>query len=1068
MTRPLHILHLEDDPEYSDLVVAQLDQEGLDAKLDRVETREDFVAALDRERYDVILADYLLHDFDGVQALDIAREKCPNTPFLMVSGTIQDHIATESLRSGATDYVMKNWPERLVPAVRRAAHEAEERAGRHLAETELHRRETYFRALTENSLDVLSILDAKGFFGYNSPSIQGVLGYTPLELTGVCAFSLVHPDDLQGVLAAFEQALVTPETTIRLEFRVRSRGGIWCHVEAIGQNRLQDPEILGVVLNTRDVSDRKRAEAQLREREEQEAIFSRLAHDLNTATTASEAAEIIRIVTDELLDWNSFVLDLYSAEADRVYPVVGIDTDREGCRFDATVLEPDGVFPSVLGRRVIEQGAQLILREEPLEMSGDTQPMGDVTRPSASLLLAPIRSSSRVIGILSVQSYTLRAYDASQLTVLQTLADHCGGALERIRAEEALRKSEVRFRDLFEASPDAIFVEDWQGTILDVNPAACTLHGYTRDQLIGANAADLVPPHLREAMVRDFSQLLSGSLRQSEGASLTSDGLEIPVEVRASAIEYAGKPALVSHVRDITERKTAEAAVRSSEMLFHSVWDNSVEGMRLTDGQGVIVAVNEAYCRLAGMPREQLESHVFSSVYAESEKPEVMLAAYREQFQRGAIERSIKQRYALHDGRVVMLEGSNSVVELQGRPPMMLSLFRDVTRQDQLEDQLRQAQKMEAIGQLAGGIAHDFNNILTVIHGHASLLLAKGGASGTSARCAQQIVQAADRATALTRQLLTFGRRHLMQPRRLDLNEVVNDMTQMLGRLLGEDIALHLKYSPQSATVEADPSMMEQILLNLAVNARDAMPQGGELSLDIASMAVDADHVARFPEARLGQFICLSATDSGCGIEPENLLRIFEPFFTTKAVGKGTGLGLATVYGIVNQHHGWVEVESQPGCGAVFRVFLPLCEETVPEKMGPAEELVVRGGGETILVVEDEEAVRELVCGLLAGFGYEILQAESGVKALQMWDSCKDKVDLVLTDLVMPDYLNGRELAEKLWAQRPELKVIFTSGYSADVVGNQFVLGDDMTYLQKPYHPNVLASAVRECLDAVN
>jgi PAS domain S-box-containing protein len=1068
MIRPLRILHLEDDPEYSDLVAAQLDQEGLDTELHRVETREEFESAIAREAFDIILADYLLHDFDGVEALGIAREKCPNTPFLIVSGTIQEHVASESLRSGATDYVMKHWPERLVPAVRRAAHEAEEKAGRRLAETELHRRETYFRALTENSLDVLSILDSKGYFGYNSPSVEGVLGYSPQELTGVCAFSLVHPEDIHAVLTAFEQALESPEQTIRIEFRVKHRDGAWRHVEAIGQNRLHDPEIAGLVLNTRDVSDRKRAEAQLREREAQEAALSRLGHDLNTATTAREAAEIIQAVTDEVFDWDVFVLDLYSAAEDRVYMVVGIDTDREGRRFDATVTEAQGVSPSGLGRKVLEQGAQLVLREEPLEMPGDTLPIGDVTRPSASLMLAPIRSGMRVIGILSVQSYAVGAYDASELTMLQTLADHCGGALERIRAEQALRDSEVRFRDLFQASPDPIFVEDCEGTVLDVNPAACALHGYAREQLVGANVAELVPPHWREAMVRDFGELLTGSLRQLEGASLTGDGREVPVEVRASPIDYAGKQAVLLHVRDISERKAAEAAVRGSEMLFHSVWENSVEGMRLTDEQGTIVAVNEAYCRLAGLPREQLEGQFFSSAYAESENPAGMLEDYRAAFQLRGIERSIKKRLTLHDGRVVMLEGSNSFVELQGQAPMLLTLFRDATRQDQLEEQLRQAQKMEAIGQLAGGIAHDFNNILTVIHGHASLLLASGAVSGGSARCAQQIVEAADRATALTRQLLTFGRRHVMQPRRMDLNEAIGNMTQMLERLLGEDIALQLNYCPDPAIVEADASMMEQVLLNLAVNARDAMPQGGVLTLGVASVTVDADHVSRFPEGKEGQFICLSAADSGCGIELGNLPHIFEPFFTTKAVGKGTGLGLATVYGIVNQHHGWIEVESEPGFGTLFRVFLPPCDEAIDDVAEPVSELAPRGGKETILVVEDEEAVRELVCGLLSGLGYQILQAESGVKALELWDSCKDQVDLVLTDLVMPERLNGRELAEKLWEERPELKVIFTSGYSAEVVGRDFVVGEEMNYLQKPYHPNVLASVVRECLDAVN
>jgi CheY-like chemotaxis protein len=270
------------------------------------------------------------------------------------------------------------------------------------------------------------------------------------------------------------------------------------------------------------------------------------------------------------------------------------------------------------------------------------------------------------------------------------------------------------------------------------------------------------------------------------------------------------------------------------------------------------------------------------------------------------------------------------------------------------------------------------------------------------------------------------------------MNEVVANMTKMLGRILGEDIALQVNYSPQPARVQADAGMMEQVLLNLAVNSRDAMPKGGLLAIRISALELEARRLAQHAEGRAGQFVCLSVIDMGCGIPVETLRRIFEPFFTTKEVGKGTGLGLATVYGIVKQHQGWIEVESEPGKGATFRVFLPRSLEAAE------------------------------VCSLLAGRGYQILQAESGAKGLQVWRENKDRIDLLLTDLIMPNQMNGRELAEKLWAERPNLKVIFTSGYSSDVVGKDFILRPGMNYLQKPYEPHKLALAVRDCLDAVN
>ncbi len=1187
MNQPLRILHLEDDLDYADLVRSLLVREGVQAEVLLVADSTDFQRALATEKIDLILADYLLPNFNGIQALQMAKAICPDIPFLLVSGTIGEQAAIESLRSGATDYVLKHWPERLVPAIIRAAQEAEERGKRKRAETELIRREKYFRTLTENALDVLSVLNPEGLLQYVSPSITRVLGYEPQELVGQNAFGLVHPEDMAEMTRIFGEALQTSGVPFTAEIRYRHRDGSWRYLEAVGQNRLADPEVAAIVINSRDVTDRRTAEAIVRESEKQyrlifdgnpipmwvfdhetlafvevndaavqaygytreeflamtlrdiqpaeevpalleyvhkliaehvtaalglagvwkhhrkdgtlidveikwsaisfkgrdaslvmatditerkrtehrDASLSQLGQNLSAATSPASAAQIIRAVADDLFLWDAFTLDLYDDASDLVQPILNVETNTDGERFTIDCGSPPRP-PSVMVKRVIQNGAEIVLREEPIRFSGDSIPIGDKSRPSASLLLVPIRNHKRVIGTLSVQSYTPKAYGPRDLSTLQTLADHCGGALERIRAEQALRESEQRFRDLFEGSPDAIFVEDYNSLVLDVNPAACRLHGMTRDELIGKTVVELVPQHLAARARRDFQALVEGRLMEIEGVSLTRDGRSVPVEVKASCVDYAGKPAVLLHVRDITERKSAEAAARSSEMLFHSVWENSVDGMRLTDEHGLIVAVNQAFCKLVGMAREELEGQLLTAIYSDSDKPASVVDNYRQRFKNRVIEKQIERRLTLRGGNTVVLEDTNSFVELRGQPPLLLSLFRDVTSQKRLEDQLRQSQKMEAIGQLAGGVAHDFNNILTVIHGHASLLSAGGNLVPTAARSAQQIAQAADRAAGLTRQLLTFSRRQVMQPRRLDMNEIVGNMTKMLGRILGEDIALHLNYHSHPALIQADSSMMEQVLLNLAVNSRDAMPKGGQLAVKISVEDINSGHLAHHPESRSGRFVSVTTSDTGCGIPPEILRRIFEPFFTTKEIGKGTGLGLATVYGIVKQHQGWIEVESKVGKGTTFKVFLPCSNEPSETSLEQPAERTVRGGNETILIVEDEAPVRELVCNLLAGHGYRILQAESGVNALQVWRESKAEVDLLLTDLVMPDRMNGRELAEKLWNDRPELKVIFTSGYSADVVGKDFVLRGGLNYLQKPYHPQKLALAVRDCLDA--
>lgn len=1055
--RPLRILHLEDDADYCKLVRDLLDCEGCAAEVVDVADRAGFEAAITKGGFDIILGDFSLPNYSGLQALTTARERTPQTPFLLVSGTIGEQAAIESLRAGATDYVLKQWPDRLVPAVRRAVEEARERERRRRAETELVRREYYFRTLTDNALEVVSLLDADGLFMYSSPAVERTLGWRADKLTGTKLFERVHAEDRARAEQAFRFGLEHPDQTVVMEFRFRHEHGQWIHLEVVGQNRLRDPDIRAFVLNLRDASERERLGLR------HQALYN-LGRRLSSASSPHEAAGIIRDAADQLFAWDVLTLDLHDRETGLTRPILNVDTIN-GQR--VVVQTPGGVHEtSPMARRVMEHGAELVILDEPIQMLPEARAFGDTSRPSATLLLAPISSRKKVIGSLSVQSYTAKAYQESDLETLRVLAEHCGGALERIAAEEALRESEARFREIFANSPDAIFVEDLQGCVLDVNPAGCRLHGLKRDELVGRNVSDLVPAECRREVAITFQRLVDGVASQIEGESLAADGRVTPVEIRATRVDFNGQPALLLHVRDISERKQTESALRSSEMLFHSVWENSVDGMRLTDEHGLIVAVNEAFCKLVGMTRAELEGNPFTVIYADLEQPERILKRYQEKFRERVIERQIERRLTLRNGQIVVLEDTNSFVELRGQPPLLLGLFRDVTVQKRLEDQLRQSQKMEAIGQLAGGVAHDFNNILTVIHGHASLLANSVAGESVGSRSAHQIVQAAERAAGLTRQLLTFSRRQVMQSRQLDLNDVVNNMTKMLGRILGEDIALQMSYWPEPALVRADAGMLEQVLLNLAVNSRDAMPRGGQLSVSIAVEDLKAAQVRDQAHARPGRYVCLTAADTGCGIPPEILRRIFEPFFTTKEVGKGTGLGLATVYGIVQQHHGWIEVESRLGRGTTFRVFLPHCAVTAESREEDGRESPVRGGSETILVVEDEQPVRELVSSLLQEHGYRILQAESGLRALEVWREHKGEIALLLTDVVMPDRINGRELAEQLWAEQPSLKVVFTSGYSADVIGKDWVLRHGFNYVQKPYQPRQLAAAIRECLDA--
>jgi PAS domain S-box-containing protein len=389
----------------------------------------------------------------------------------------------------------------------------------------------------------------------------------------------------------------------------------------------------------------------------------------------------------------------------------------------------------------------------------------------------------------------------------------------------------------------------------------------------------------------------------------------------------------------------------------------------------------------------------------------------------------------------------------------------EITDRLDIEEQLRQAQKMESIGQLAAGVAHDFNNVLTVIEGHAGLLMAESHLPDDAIESISQIAAASGKAANLTRQLLTFSRRQVIQQKVIDLNTVIQNVTKMLCRILGEDITFQIKYANQLLCVHADAGMMEQVLMNLAVNARDAMPNGGELIVTTSLVEVDETLSQRNPEARPGMFVRLSVSDTGTGIDPANIQRVFEPFFTTKAIVKGTGLGLATVYGISKQHDGWTQVYSELGMGTTFHVYLPAVpseEKSIDTATAPNK---VKTGDERILVVEDEPALRALAGQILRRFGYRVETAETGVVALEVWDSNDGDFDLLLTDMVMPDGISGSELGRRLKEKKGTLKVIYSSGYSQEIADKELTLEEGFNFLQKPYHPMKLAQTVRECLD---
>ena len=513
----------------------------------------------------------------------------------------------------------------------------------------------------------------------------------------------------------------------------------------------------------------------------------------------------------------------------------------------------------------------------------------------------------------------------------------------------------------------------------------------------------------------------------------------------------------------ITELAQANEKLALSEERFSKAFHESPLPSAIQSyPDQIFVDVNQRFAEVAGFKREEMVGRTAADLFL-WEKPEITDDWY-ERLLKLELVRDQEARIRNQAGSFREMLVSLSVVALGGQPNVLL-LAQDVSERALLERQLRQAQKMEAIGQLAAGVAHDFNNILTVIQGHAGLMQHQLAADNPQAKSLEQITRSADRAATLIRQLLMFSRKQVMQFRHLDLNETLRNAIKMLERLVGEHVQIDFRPHDSLPAIHADNSMVEQIAMNLAVNARDAMPNGGTISIVTSLDNIHRAPTPLDPERRDGEYICLTFSDDGTGMDTQILNRIFEPFFTTKAVGKGTGLGLSTVFGIVRQHQGWLEVESKPNQGTTFRVYFPASQQPA-EKMQMIVDTALRNGRETVLVAEDEEALRQMVVQVLRIQGYTVLEAASGRDALEVWKQANRPVDLLLTDMVMPGGIMGSELAERLSSQSPHLKVIYTSGYSPGMAGRDASLLAGRNFLPKPYSIGKLAQFVRECLDA--
>ena len=521
------------------------------------------------------------------------------------------------------------------------------------------------------------------------------------------------------------------------------------------------------------------------------------------------------------------------------------------------------------------------------------------------------------------------------------------------------------------------------------------------------------------------------------------DELEAMVAARTSALESA------SAEHALSEERFAKAFRNSP--IPQAI--QTLKAQRFVDG-------NDAFLAMTGLTREEISGRTPLELGLCLDYEARFLQSVRE----GKVVRNMEAQIGGRDGELRTALVSLEPFVIAGEPHLLL-MAQDISGRLELETQLRQAQKMEAIGQLAAGIAHDFNNLLTIIQGHASLHRDSDGASPAVSNSLVQISGAAERAADLTRKLLTFSRKNMVRPQVLNLNTAIQSLGNMLRRVLGEKVALQTALFDGLRAIFADVASVEQVLMNLTLNGRDAMPDGGTITIVTSHLMLGSEASARHPDARAGEFIRLSVSDTGTGMDEATRIRIFEPFFTTKAMNKGTGMGLATVYGIVKQHEGWLEVDTAIGKGSTFHVYLPATDRS-PEQNGEAQpEAIAETANHTILVVEDDAAVRALVVEVLQSYNYNVIEAETGDAAIERWPGCRDEVDLVLTDMVMPGDANGLDVAQHCISSKPSLKVIYTSGYSSELFTSDIRLEDGVNYLPKPYFSGKLTAIIRNALD---
>ncbi len=875
----------------------------------------------------------------------------------------------------------------------------------HTNEVELRKYEEYWRSITEDSPEYIIILDTDYTIRFINHSVPDL---TEKEVIGKPYLDFIPPDYHKIVLDCFERVIKSGKPD-RYETKYISVEGETQFFDVrISPLTGEEGNITGLVSISNNITERKKMEEALRESEERYRSLSEAAFE---AIFISEKGVCLE----------------QNPTAEKMF---GYTSSEAIGRMGTEWIVPED--------REMVMNNMLSGYEEPYEATA--------LRKDGSTFPSEIQAK-----MMHYKGRDVRVTALNDIT-------------KRKHAEDKLKRSEERYRSIFESAANLITSIDSEGIIVDCNDRINAFLGYTKKEIIGNSMGKIIHPDYMEKAAESLNEILqTGFSYDKEYTMIKKDGELIDVIINSSGLNKAdgGYERTICIINDITERKKAEKALRESDNKFRLIAERIFDVIFMADLDAVISYVSPSVERVFGYSPAELIGSNISKFVPVAVLPDV-ISTFQTTAQGLPVE-NVQSEFIKKNGSVACVEINALPIHKDGKIVGAQAIVHDITVRKDTEKQLRLAQKMESVGRLAGGVAHDFNNMLGVILGHTEMALEQVDPDRPLYDHLTEIRLAAERSADLTRQLLAFARKQTVTPRVLNLNEIVGGMHKMLQRLIGEDIDLSWLPGGDLWSIRMDPSQIDQIMANLCVNARDAIAGVGVVTIDTANTTPDEAYCADYPGFVPGEYVLLSISDDGCGMDKEILGNLFEPFFTTKGIGEGTGLGLSMVYGIVKQNDGFIYVQSEPGQGTTFKIYLPRYEVSTAPIQSSSTAKPLQPGHETILLVEDEPAILHLTKMMLEQHGYKVLVALTPGEAIRLAGELQGEINLLITDVVMPQ-MNGRDLAKKLLSVHPNIKRLFMSGYTADVIAHHGVLDEGVHFIQKPFTNQDLAVKVHEAL----